>query len=582
MTLFGQFFDHGLDLITKGGGTVFVPLQPDDPLYVAGSPTNFMVLSRAVTTRALGPTASLGTADDDPWAHQHHHALHRPEPDLHLAPVAPGVPARIRRLVDGKPVATGHMLDGASYRRRQLGRRQGTGRRDAGHPADRHGRASTCRCWRPTATANSSAAPNGFVQLVTAHRPGGSAIRRPTAASGTPAARGRHPHRPCIPDRHRAQRGAGHRSTTRPAMPIDGSRRPAAAQPDYDPTKPIAGQSADCCAARWTYDNEMLDRHFVTGDGRGNENIGLTADALRCSTPSTTGWSTTTRKHHPRQRRPRHPQRMADDGLSPSASRPARSPRTIAALPWDGERLFQAGRFVTEMQYQHLVFEEFARARAARPSIPSSSTNSADIDPAIVEEFANVVYRFGHSMLTETVARLDATLADRRHRPDPGLPQPGRVQPRTAAPTERPTPIGSHHARHVAPGRQRDRRVRHRGAAQQPGGPAARPGRAQHRPRPRHRRAHASTRRARSSTTMTGDVAAQALHELGRLRAAPEEPGVDHQLHRRLRHARRPSPAPPRWPESAPPPTRWCSAGDWTTTATRAASRRRRPTASTS
>ena len=26
-----------------------------------------------------------------------------------------------------------------------------------------------------------------------------------------------------------------------------------------------------------TYDGELLDRHFVTGDGRGNENIGLTA-----------------------------------------------------------------------------------------------------------------------------------------------------------------------------------------------------------------------------------------------------------------------------------------------------------------
>ena len=36
--LFGQFFDHGLDLVAKGGsGTVFVPLQPDDPLYVEGS-----------------------------------------------------------------------------------------------------------------------------------------------------------------------------------------------------------------------------------------------------------------------------------------------------------------------------------------------------------------------------------------------------------------------------------------------------------------------------------------------------------------------------------------------------------------
>ena len=33
MTFFGQFFDHGLDLITKGGtGTIYIPLQPDDPL----------------------------------------------------------------------------------------------------------------------------------------------------------------------------------------------------------------------------------------------------------------------------------------------------------------------------------------------------------------------------------------------------------------------------------------------------------------------------------------------------------------------------------------------------------------------
>jgi len=58
-TLFGQFFDHGLDLVTKGGsGTVFTPLQEDDPLYIPGSPTNFMVLTRAYPTRnfaTLGP-----------------------------------------------------------------------------------------------------------------------------------------------------------------------------------------------------------------------------------------------------------------------------------------------------------------------------------------------------------------------------------------------------------------------------------------------------------------------------------------------------------------------------------------------
>jgi hypothetical protein len=38
----------------------------------------------------------------------------------------------------------------------------------------------------------------------------------------------------------------------------------------------------------------------------------------------------------------------------------------------DGERLFQAGCFVTEMQYQHLVFEDLC-ARAVRPSTCSFS-----------------------------------------------------------------------------------------------------------------------------------------------------------------------------------------------------------------
>ena len=33
---FGQFFDHGLDLVTKGSESVVIPLQPDDPLFRHG------------------------------------------------------------------------------------------------------------------------------------------------------------------------------------------------------------------------------------------------------------------------------------------------------------------------------------------------------------------------------------------------------------------------------------------------------------------------------------------------------------------------------------------------------------------
>src|SRR5262245_63873302 len=63
-TFFGQFFDHGLDLVTKGPEVVFIPLQPDDPLFVPGSPTNFMVLTRATVFPGPGADGIVGTADD--------------------------------------------------------------------------------------------------------------------------------------------------------------------------------------------------------------------------------------------------------------------------------------------------------------------------------------------------------------------------------------------------------------------------------------------------------------------------------------------------------------------------------------
>ena len=79
---------------------------------------------------------------------------------------------------------------------------------------------------------------------------------------------------------------------------------------------------------------------------------------------------------------------------------------------WDGERLFQAAKFGTEMQYQHLVFEEFARK--IQPSINVFIVPDGfetDVDPSIVAEFAHTVYRFGHSMLTETIDRFDSGFA---------------------------------------------------------------------------------------------------------------------------------------------------------------------------
>ena len=55
------------------------------------------------------------------------------------------------------------------------------------------------------------------------------------------------------------------------------------------------------------------------------------------------------------------------------------------------------------MEYQHAVFEEFARK--VQPAVRPFHVYSPDINPAIEAEFAHAVYRFGHSMLDDDVAR---------------------------------------------------------------------------------------------------------------------------------------------------------------------------------
>ncbi|UUZ65866.1 hypothetical protein LP417_09465 [Polaromonas sp. P1-6] len=85
----------------------------------------------------------------------------------------------------------------------------------------------------------------------------------------------------------------------------------------------------------------------------------------------------------------------------------------IQALEWNGERLFQAARFSTEMQYQHLVFEEFARKMQPQVDVflGEGQGYDATINPAIVAEFAHAVFRLGHSMLPDTINRLDPNFA---------------------------------------------------------------------------------------------------------------------------------------------------------------------------
>src|SRR5690606_17118536 len=140
------------------------------------------------------------------------------------------------------------------------------------------------------------------------------------------------------------------------------------------------------------YDHVLLGEHFITGDGRGNENIGLTA------------------VHHVFHAEHNRLLEAIKDTLDDPANADLKAAYEdqSEADDWNyGQRIFQAARFGTEMQYQHLVFEEFART--VQPTIDGVVFNEnaydSTIDPSINAEFAHVVYRFGHSMLTQQLAR---------------------------------------------------------------------------------------------------------------------------------------------------------------------------------
>ena len=143
-TFFGQFFDHGLDLVNKGGAArCSCRCSRTTRCSSPGSPTNFMVLTRADRRRrSRAPTASLGTADDiqeatnqtTPFVDQNQTYTSHPSHQVFLREYELNGDAATRR---DRP---------HDRRRRRHGgignwaRGQGPGRDDARHRARRHRR----------------------------------------------------------------------------------------------------------------------------------------------------------------------------------------------------------------------------------------------------------------------------------------------------------------------------------------------------------------------------------------------------------------------------------------------------------
>jgi Ca2+-binding RTX toxin-like protein len=369
-TLFGQFFDHGLDLTDKGGGTVFIPLAPDDPLYnpdldgadnilgTADDARNFMTVTRTLNQAVLpGPDNTLGTADD---IHIHTNQT-TPFVDQNQTYGSNAAHQAFMRDYDvqgGRVVSTGYLLDGSAE----------GGLANWAQIKEQARSVLGIDLTDADVTNVPQLAVNEYGQLILG--PNG----RPQLMTGSGLVEGN----PAAPISTANALRTGH------AFLDDIAHSAAPRGRTGNMLTPDADDVAGGPVAPGQYDNELLDAHFVTGDGRGNENIGLTT------------------VHHIFHAEHNRLVDYIKETISPGGvDTPLAAGFRNADGSWNGERLFQAARFGNEMQYQHLVFEEFART--IQPQIDAFAGYDVTIDPAITAEFAHVVYRFGHSMLTDTV-----------------------------------------------------------------------------------------------------------------------------------------------------------------------------------
>ena len=400
-TLFGQFFDHGLDLIPKNGATVLIPLQQGDPLYVPspGAP-NFMILTRGAG--ADGESINNTTPYVDQSQTYGSHPAQNFFVREYTFAAGTGLPSADGRLLEGTDLAY-TTLPPAWNANRTVG---GTLTHATGDTERANGGLATWKDIKAQARLlgigltdydarsipvvatdqygtfipGTSGMPmvlfsNGSSYVWasgTAANPIGTGAKssaKPAGGTSLPGQSGS----------NWVAVGTGHAfidDTMVSAVPFDAQTR-APLAPDAD----TVVNSWDVRPVGY-YDNEALDTHYVAGDGRVNENIGLSAV------------HTTFHSEH-------------NTVVQDISDLLANDPMVTTAFrnEWNGERLYQAARFVTEMEYQHLAFDEFIRRIA--PNLQVFLQYNPSVNPAISAEFASAVYRVGHSMLDETLARSD-------------------------------------------------------------------------------------------------------------------------------------------------------------------------------
>ena len=154
--------------------------------------------------------------------------------------------------------------------------------------------------------------------------------------------------------------------------------------------------------------------HYIAGDGRTNENIGLTAvhhvfheehnyqtrniiEAIKAQDAREVALDEYGAYHHD----------VLHDWQVNTGHQDAAGNYVYANgdIAWDAEKVFQAAKMTVEMEYQHTAVDQFART--ITPNLHEFVGYNSGENATISLDFAQVAYRFGHSTLRESIDHMD-------------------------------------------------------------------------------------------------------------------------------------------------------------------------------
>jgi hypothetical protein len=408
--IFGQFFDHGLDFIGKANaGKITIALDPSDPLYgtigADGQPVTSIVVSRATpdsitdgvgsyvnhTSPFIDQSQTYGSNDQvtnvlRAWVSTDGGSTYHAGMNLFDGQTLED--SWTRRWPDGSTSQVHDTLPTLNELRAHL---RATGRDDL--------------TWEDVSNLRNRDMVTGDV--IADGQPG-------AGLSGHALLLDMNPHFDGV------NSGAGHISDA--AIAAFNSQFPGAnlTAANFSVMAILPYVNGDfsikstLTAAQHAAVSEILMQsvgdHYVAGDGRVNENFGLTSihhvfhEEHNYQVENLKSWIYAHDANNPGAA-DAHEQLhnwQINTGTKDSFGNFLNGDGSIA---WDPNKMFGATKLIVEMEYQHAAVDQYART--VTPRIQEFVGYSTGVDATVSLEYAQVAFRFGHSTIRETIDTID-------------------------------------------------------------------------------------------------------------------------------------------------------------------------------